>query len=492
MSSGLPVSNVVSVDVVMSPKAAMSRNFGSLLIVGSSPVIDAQERIRQYSTLEGVADDFGNTAPEYLAANLYYSQSPQPQTLYIGRWVGVASSGVLRGGVLSSSAQAMSNFTSVTDGAFKISIDGSAKTVSGVDLSAETNLNGVASKVTAKLTGATVLWNASTGYFTVTSSTSGSSSKVGFATVPTSGTDLSALMGLTESAGAVSVDGTAGESLLDAVQALANISNDWYGVLVAATATDGDIQSVAAYIEAATPSRIFGITTQDAKTADPTQTTDIASVLKGLKYKRTFVQYSTSSPYAAASLFGRAFTVNFNGNNTTITLKFKQEPGVSAETLTQNQAAAVTAKNCNMFVNYNNSTAIIQEGVMCSGDFFDERHGLDWLENYVQTNVYNLLYTSTTKVPQTDGGVNQITTTVEQSLDQGVANGLIAPGVWNADGFGQLVRGQALPKGYYVYAPPISSQSQADREARKCPPVQCAIKLAGAVHFVDVIINVNR
>ncbi|WP_275383979.1 hypothetical protein [Xenorhabdus bovienii] len=27
---------------------------------------------------------------------------------------------------------------------------------------------------------------------------------------------------------------------------------------------------------------------------------------------------------------------------------------------------------------------------------------------------------------------------------------------------------------------------------RKAPVIQCAIKLAGAVHFADVIINVNR
>ncbi|EBC2494115.1 DUF3383 family protein, partial [Salmonella enterica subsp. enterica serovar Newport] len=119
------------------------------------------------------------------------------------------------------------------------------------------------------------------------------------------------------------------------------------------------------------------------------------------------VQYSTSSKYAALSAFGRAFTVNFNGSNTTITLKFKQEPGITYETLTTDQAAVLDAKNCNVFVYYQNDTAILQQGVMSSGDFFDERHGLDWLQNYVQTNLYNLLYTSTTKVPQTDAGVTR-------------------------------------------------------------------------------------
>ena len=62
----------------------------------------------------------------------------------------------------------------------------------------------------------------------------------------------------------------------------------------------------------------------------------------------------------------------------------------------------------------------------------------------------------------------------------------------NADGFGQLSYGDTLAKGYYVYCPPLSSQSQADREARKSPTIQCAVKLAGAVHSVNAIISVNR
>ncbi|MDE9463681.1 DUF3383 family protein, partial [Xenorhabdus bovienii] len=190
--------------------------------------------------------------------------------------------------------------------------------------------------------------------------------------------------------------------------------------------------------------------------------------------------------------FGRMFTVNFQGNNTTITLKFKQEPAISAELLTATQANALRAKNGNVFVHYNNDTAIIQEGVMANGTFIDERHGLDWLQNYVQTNLYNLMYTSTTKISQTDEGVTQLLVNVEQSLSQGVTNGLIAPGAWGGDTFGALNRGDMLTKGYYTYAAPIADQVQAEREKRKAPVIQCAIKLAGAVHFADVIINVNR
>lgn len=495
MSQGLSISDVVNVQVNLTPLAAASRNFGALLVMGSSLVIDTSERIRQYSTLDEVATDFGTTAPEYLAADLFFSQSPQPSLLYVGVFAQAATHARLQGGVLSTAEQSLSNFTAVTTGAIAILIDGVAADEADIDFSGDTNLNGVASTLTTALAGkGTVTWDATYQRFVLTSATAGSASSVGFATVPGSGTDIGPLFGLDAASGGRTAPGSAIETAVAGVTACAAKAADWYGVMAAplTALADADHLAIAAFIEGANPSRLYGLTTQAGAVIDPTQTSDIASQLKALKYNRTLVQYSSSSVYAVASLFGRAFTVDFGANNTTITLKFKQEPGVVAETLTESQAQALKAKNCNVFVNYNNATAIIQEGVMCSGEFFDERQGLDWLQNAIQTAVFNLLYTSPTKIPQSDAGVNQIVATCEQVLSQAVSNGLLAPGTWSAPGFGALAQGQTLAKGYYVYAAPVSLQSQADREARKSPTLQIAAKLAGAVHFVNVVINVNR
>ncbi len=493
-TTALSVSDVVNVQIVMSPIAAALRNFGAMLIAGSSAVIDTTERIRQYSGLTGVANDFPLTAPEYQAAALFFGQTPQPSLLYIGRWAQTATSGVLHGAVLSAAAQALANFTAVTNGGMKISVDGSLKTLSAINLSGATNLNGVASLITTALAGAAVVtWNASYGRFDVTSATTGTTSAVLFATAPASGTDISALLGLNSGQGGTQVSGIAAESLASGVATLA-LNNSWYGLSVAATGVQlSDHMAVAAYIEGASPSRVYGITSQDPACLDPTQTSDVASQMQALGYNRTCVQYSSSSPYAICSLIGRAFTVDFTANRSTITLKFKQEPGVAAESLNETQAATLKAKNCNVFVNYNNNTAIIQEGVMSGGWFFDERHGLDWLQNAAQTAVWNALYGSQTKIPQTDEGVNQLVTALEHdALIPSVDNGLLAPGLWTGPAIGAIQPGQALIKGYYVYTPLVASQSAADRAARKAPTLQVAAKLAGAIHSVNVIINVNR
>jgi hypothetical protein len=75
---------------------------------------------------------------------------------------------------------------------------------------------------------------------------------------------------------------------------------------------------------------------------------------------------------------------------------------------------------------------------------------------------------------------------------QAVVNGLLAPGTWTQAGFGSLNQGDYLSKGFYVYAPPIALQNPADRAARKSVTFQVAAKLAGAIHTVNVLVNINR
>lgn len=494
MSEGLPVSNVVNVDVNLAPRAAVGRDFGALLLLGASDVLNPNEWARQYSSAEGVASDFSITSPEYEAAEIFFSQSPQPNTLYIARWAKEATSGQLLGGKLANDEQNVNNFSTVTDGALDIAVNGDMQSLTDIDLSGTTSLAGVAAAIQAEFTGdVTAQWDSNYQRFLIKSGTTGVDSTVARATVPDAGTDLGALM-LLESNEATTQTGTDSEGVTDAVERMLDASNEWYGLVVADTSVDDDdVMTVAGMIEAASPSRIFGYTTQNSNVLLSSVSDDLASTLKAANYARTAIQYSSTEPFAIVSAIGRAFTVDYTAQNTTITLKFKQEPGVTSELLMTSEAATLTDKNCNVFVKYANDTAILQQGVMVNGDYFDERHGLDWLQNYIQTNLYNVLFTSTTKIPQTDSGVNILLTNVEASCAQAVTNGLLAPGVWTAsEEFGSLASGDTLTKGYYVYAPKVASQSASERESRIAPTIQVAAKLAGAVHYANVIVNVNR
>lgn len=493
MAQGLAVTDVVNVTVTISPTAAPARNFGAGLLVGTTDVIDTDERIRSYSNLEGVGGDFGTTDPEYIAASLFFGQSPQPSILYIGRWAQSATSGLIRGGVLSASEQILTNWTAVTAGSFVISIDGTSRTITGLNFSAALNMPGVAAIIdTALSSWADCRWDANNNQFIIESHATGTSSTVSYATTAGSGTDISAQIKMTSATAASVVAGIAAESLAAALQAFADKSGDWYAAIILPSVSTSVAQAASAVVEGFGRKRIIGYTITSSTVLSGSSTTDLAYILKAANYSRSFVQYSSSSPYAIASFFGRAATVDFTGSNTTLTMKFKIEPGVTAETLTETQAAVLNDKNCNVFVNYDNDTAIIQQGKMSSGLFFDERQGLDWFENFLQTEIWNVLYTSTTKIPQTDAGMQILKTRMEKCCVQAVTNGFVAPGVWNAAGFGSLKQGDTLPDGYYVYAPLVASQSQAGREARKSVPFQIALTLAGAVHSVSIAVNVNR
>lgn len=498
MDPVLDVSNIVPIQVVVSPTAVPYSNFGTLLILGDSNRIDTGERIRSYASINEMAYDFAATDPEYQAAIPYFSQEPKPAVLFVGRWASGNTHGLLRGGVLSASQRLLANFTAVTAGSLHITIDGVAHDVTGINLSGALNLNGVAALVQDKLddqySGATVTWDAANGRFTVTSGTAGPTSSVSFATAAATGVNISSLLGLTQAMASTPVVGMAAESLLQGVQALADASGAWYGLTVAAThdVTVQDHLAVASYILASARLRRYGVTITNSQCLDPTVTTDLASALRDMNDKRVFWQYSSKNPYAITSFFGRAATVNFAADKAAITLMFKQEPGVGVENLTETQFAAMKAKGGNAFVKLDNGASIIMPGQNSDGTFFDEVHNLDWFQNAVQTDVFNLFYQTATKIPQTDDGAHQVVNTIEATCVRAVSNGVAAPGVWNAAGFGQLRRGDVLSKGFYVFCPPIALQSQADRETRVLPPMQIALKLAGAVHNAPIIVNVNR
>jgi len=604
-NTGLSVSDIVNVTVTISPLAAPRRNFGIPLFVGSSDIIDVYERIRQYSTIGQVTDDFGTTLDEYKAAEKFFSQDPRPSLCYIGRWAQTASKGTLHGALLTPSQQVLANFTAITSGAMSTYIDSIPLTVSGLNFASAININGVASTLQTALdalsTGATVVWDSALGRFNVKSGTTGVASTVNYFTAPTAfgyfdfsgnpapadditvngtlvtfvasgatgsqvnigatlsatltalaaflngsadtniddmiysvvgsklycvskltgtagnaytlaktstaitlsgatlsggtGTDCSTTFGLTLASGASApVAGVAAETALECATIMDDMSNLWYDLefVTSTQPSDADHEAVAQFIEAAVPSRIYGYATQDTSSLDVNDNSDLGSAMKALTLARTYGQYSSSTIYAPASLFGRIATVNYEGTKTAITLKFKRQPGVVAERLTKTQASSLQTKRLNVFVHYDNDRDIIQEGVMANGDFIDERIGCDALQNALQVDVWNLLYTSTTKVPQTDEGSELIKAVCKKVCAQFVRNGWGAPGIWNGPPIGQINTGDNLPAGFYVYAPPYSTQSQADREARKSVPIQIAFKLAGAVHFVDVSVVVNR
>ena len=75
----LPFSDIVTVAVNVGATSTVRSTFNVGLIIGSSEVISKDTRIKSYSQIEDMtADGWKGNEPEYLAAQLYFSQNPKP------------------------------------------------------------------------------------------------------------------------------------------------------------------------------------------------------------------------------------------------------------------------------------------------------------------------------------------------------------------------------------------------------------------------------
>jgi hypothetical protein len=371
--------SIVDIQVLVSPLAAARSSFNQALIIGDTNVISVSDRLKLYESAAEVLEDFALTDPEYIAANIYFSQSPAPDKLWIGRQ-----------------------------------------------------------------------------------------------------------------------DSGSGETIVEALQACREASTEWY-IAICLDAAYADHIACAAYIETATPSSVYAYTTSDADcltgTASPP---DIFTYLKALGYSRSIGQYATTQTavypnniYAIVAIMGYACGQNSGLANSAFTLKFKQETGIAIEPLSSSQITIIEGNYGNLYLEYADYYTIFEQGRMADGTFFDERINLDMFANNLQLTLMDLLYQNP-KIPQTDAGVTQLIQACNEACDEAVRIGFLGPGTWTGPNVLNLKYDDPLPAGYLVQAEALSTQTQADREARKSVPLYIAIKESGAVHSVLVGCYINR
>lgn len=483
----IPVSTVVDVSIAIGATFPARKGFGVLnLVTAEAGVIGISERIRSYNNLDGVTADWDANSEVVKAATAYFSQQPKPTELRVSTRYPTAQSAELRGG----SVADVSALLLIDDASFAISIDGDAQDIVALDFTVPTTGVGIASTIEAGLqaiatggyTAATCVYEQNR--FFIRSGTTGVTSTVSFLTAvsPTTGTDVSSLLQMKQGEG-TKTDGIAAETITASLTAIQNVSSDWYGLVFTKEVRDGVIINGEDAVEAAADFcearvKVFGNTSNDLDVLDSVTTNDIASVLAAKNLRRTMTTYSSfPDQYPSCSILGRAFTVNFNQPDSTITLKFKQMPGVTVETLKQSEKSTLDSKKANALILVGASD-MFSESFMASGVFFDEVHGVDWLTDAIQTNVFGYLLTRTTKVPYTDKGVAALEQQVTKALDEAVRNGLIAPGT--------TIDGEFLPSGYEITTIPVADINQSDKEARHYPGLSFIVLGAGAIHSVQI------
>lgn len=497
----LPLSQIVNVQLNVTPVSSPRRDFGLFALFtpeAGNAFVDASTLYINCASQADVEAAFGSQSETAAASRPFFAQSRRPRQMIVARWLKSARAlpalkAALAGAPLSAG---LAQFKAIADGQLSLSVDGVRVDVAGLDFSEAADLPAVAATIKAKL-GAQALdcrYDEVAGRFILEASAAGSGKSIGYAEnrmLP--GTYLGALLRLEDGmarkiAGRDTLDLPA-QSLGEAFAALTEVNPGWYAASVAAALSDAQILEASAWVLAA-DKKIFAVTTQNAAHLEAVAGNPFQQLRDRQSY-RTVAVYDKNDAYAANSWLARALAVNFAANNSTLTMKFKQLPGISADSLTLSEADKCRALGIN-FYTYFDDSAMVAEGTVVGGRFFDEVHILDWYVDAVQKEVFATLYGSSSKIPLTDAGVARLLAAVRKVCREGVNNGAFAPGVWSGDGFGNLASGERLEDGFYVWADSVDNLSTSDRELRKAPPIQVALKMAGAVHSVDVLVNFTR
>lgn len=193
-----------------------------------------------------------------------------------------------------------------------------------------------------------------------------------------------------------------------------------------------------------------------------------------------------------AAYASRALSVDFSGSNTTMTMNLKDLAGINADpTMTQTYQDQCVACGADTYVSLQGVSKVLCQG---ANRFFDQVYNQAWFVGALQVAGFNFLAQASTKIPQTEDGMTSLKGAYRKVCQQAVVNQYSAPGEWDLPNtFGVLADFLAniSQRGYYIYSAPVSQQLPVDRDARKAPLIQIALKEAGAIQSSSVLVNIN-
>lgn len=500
MSNNASITNVVNVALIPSPGLAEADNMNIIAALTSEQgVITSAERFRAYRDAAAVEADFGTASIVTQYAQTVFGTRPNAinfgGALIIGLHRATPETVPASAATLTSTqfveATLLSQLQTITDGSFDISVDGVADSITGLDFSVVTSLEEVAALLETNMTGVTVAVD--NGYFKISSATTGATSLLTYMTEGATGTFVGGILTLADGTGGMLIQGEASsilpvETKVESLSALKAVVN-FKGAVFTDLITDAEVPDVSLWAQA-NQTLIYAVFPRGVyltvSTANPVWMNTLA--------RRTNFRALLSASgnrLLAASYMARTHTVNFNAENSAITMNLK-ELNVPAESYSQTEIDAAKRVGLSLYTTIKNTPVVLSSNANTP---VDNVYNLIAFIDAVQVGNFNTLKGTGTKVPQTTSGVNTVVAGNEKVCRQFVRAGVFAPGTWSSpDRFGNFdtFNRNIEQFGFYVLAGPLRDQPQVDRQNRKSPVIQMAVKNAGAIETIDVIINFNE
>jgi hypothetical protein len=492
----IPASAIVAVQPSVISAGGSGLDLSGLVLTQSVRVPIGQ--ILSFPSAPAVAKYFGATSTEAAKAAIYFGgftgSNILPGAMLFAQYNTSAVAAYLNGGNVSGLTLAQLQALS---GTLTITVNGTAKTSSAINLSSVTSFSNAASTILAGFTSPnfTVAYDSVSGGFIFTSTTSGTASTISFA----SGT-LAASLLLTSATGAFTSQGAAAVASPAAFMNSIIAQTTNFATFMHAFDPDngsGNAQKLAfATWNGQQNNRyIYSCADTDVSpTVSASATSSLGYLIAQAQISGTALHYDPQGVGLDAFFCGSIASIDFTQKNGRITMAFKSQSGLSATVTDPTSAANLIANGYNFYGAYAtaNDEFIFYYPGSISGSYkwADAYANQIWLNNAFQLALMELL-TQMKSVPYNDDGYGLLRAACMDPINAGLNFGAFNAGVPLSSAQAAEVNnaaGMAIDKtlssqGWYLQILPAAAQVRGNRTS---PPMTFWYMDGGSVQNINL------
>ena len=282
---------------------------------------------------------------------------------------------------------------------------------------------------------------------------------------------------------------TTSESPVQALDALLEKTDAFFGIALADTRTDAEVLALATHLAGLEkPAMLF-----HALTGSTSSTVAAGSLLDQLHDagSRRVIATFAAAVSDASAVMGTAMGLQAAHAASAFALCYKPVGGMQPIDLSQSQVDAIEDLGGNVYVTRGRTHTLLEKGSTPSGYRYDEVMYLDMIAEDLQNAAVSLLADNLDKLPQTDDASAQFMNVFSSILAGYTSRGILATAPWRGPAVGRISAGDYIENGFLLWADSYDNQSDADRDAHKAVPIQAALTLAGSLENVVITVNVR-
>lgn len=486
-SNSIPASNIVNINTNVLSPAGTAIDMNQLMLTENNYLPLGQ--VYSFASATDVGDYFGASSTEYDLATTYFNgytiAQSKPGILLFSRFNTTAAAGFLRSASLGTleELQALS-------GTLTIVFSGVSKTGT-IDLSGDASQTDMAITIQDSFTspGFTVAYNSQLNAFVFTSTTTGATQTITYATgTLADDLKLQAAQGAVLSQGANALAST---DVAGYMNDLLDVSRNFATFMTVFEPSNAIALAFAAWNTDQDNDFAYMLWDSSAEALVQNSTDCIMALVNDASYSGVSGFYNNATLAAFAG--GIAASIDFNQTNNAPTFKFKQQAGITPTCYNLTEANTLIANGYNFYGNWANSKdefKFLAQGQI-TGDFnwIDEFVNQIYMKKTMQATWINLLL-NVPKIPYNQKGYTMLRNAQLSNIQSFVNYGAIQSGVTLSsdqqvavnNAAGVDITGVLFATGWYLQ---VKDPGATVRDERGSPICNFWYTSGGAVHYIN-------